>query len=166
MSSIFSTIEVNNMSLLTYGAIGITSIVLAVVTIFDKEGGPEMASVVEPEVSPDETSVAGLFSNNETPDEDKKESSLLPEIFSNNETPQESQEESVSGENISNENAVIPETQVTENQETQSENEEREQEEPEKLMGGKKRKHKSNTKKYGKSQGKKQRKRMTKTRTK
>jgi hypothetical protein len=82
MSSIFSNIEVNNMSLLTYGAIGLTSIVLAVVTIFDKEGGPEMASVVEPEVSPAESSVAGLFSDNEKTEGEG--SSIMPGIFSNN----------------------------------------------------------------------------------
>lgn len=172
MSSIFSDIEVSNMSLLTYGAIGITSIVLAVVTIFDKEGGPEMASVVEPEVSPDETSVAGLFSNKANPEEEAS-AAILPEIFSNSDSP-DSPGEYLSGENVSTETAV-PESQETEppvsenqNEGTSTENEENseQKDEQETLIGGKKRKYKSQTKKNGKSWGKKQRKRMTKTRSK
>ncbi len=166
MSSIFSDIEVSNMSLLTYGAIGITSIVLAVVTIFDKEGGPEMASVAEPEISPDETSVAGLFSNNEKPEEGEA-SSLLPEIFSNTDVQEEgsessqdsqgsqgSQEQSEQPEqDISAEENITPDTQEPEIQQP-------EEEKKEALLGGKKRK--SNTKKNGKSRGKKQRKTRSK----
>ena len=156
MSSIFSDIEVSNMSLLTYGAIGITTIVLAVVTIFDKEGGPDMASVVEPEVSPDESSVAGLFSNNTNPEEE--ESSTSPEVFSNNDL----QEEGDSEENIVEEtDNVVDESQETQNENLQSENEGPEdQEKP--VIGGKKHKRKSNTKKNGKSRGKKQRKTRSK----
>lgn len=168
MSSIFSDIEVSNMSLLTYGAIGITSIVLAVVTIFDKEGGPEMASVAEPEISPDETSVAGLFSNNEKPEEGEA-SSLLPEVFSNTNIQEDGSESSQGSQgsqaeeiqqteqDISAEENITPDTQEPEIQQP-------EEEKTQALLGGKKRK--SNTKKNGKSRGKKQRKRMTKTRTK
>ncbi len=156
MSSIFSDIEVSNMSLLTYGAIGITSIVLAVVTIFDKEGGPEIASVAEPEVSPDETSVAGLFSNNEKPEEGEA-SSLLPEVFSNTdveEGPEGSQEQPQQTEqDISEEENITPDTEEPEIQQP-------EEEKKDLLLGGKKRK--SNTKKNGKSRGKKQRKTRSK----
>jgi hypothetical protein len=165
MSSIFSDIEVNNMSLLTYGAIGITSIVLAVVTIFDKEGGPEMASVVEPEVSPIESSDAGLFSNNEKPEE-VESSSMLPEVFSNNAAQEEGSQgsqEGVSEQNVSEQNVteepnpVSSETQETEVPASETEGQE---EKKEVLLGGKKRK--SNTKKNGKSRGKKQRKTRSK----
>jgi hypothetical protein len=170
MSSIFSDIEVNNMSLLTYGAIGITSIVLAVVTIFDKEGGPEMASVVEPEVSPIESSDAGLFSNNEKPEE-VESSSMLPEVFSNNAAQEEGSqgsqegvsEQNVSEQNVSEQNVteepnpVSSETQETEVPASETEGQE---EKKEVLLGGKKRK--SNTKKNGKSRGKKQRKTRSK----
>ncbi len=153
MSSIFSDIEVSNMSLLTYGAIGITSIVLAVVTIFDKEGGPEMASVAEPEISPDETSVAGLFSNNEKPEEGEA-SSLLPEVFSNTDVEEEGLEDSQEQpEDISEEENITPDTEEPEVQQP-------EEEKREALLGGKKRK--SNTKKNGKSRGKKQRKTRSK----
>lgn len=153
MSSIFSDIEVSNMSLLTYGAIGITSIVLAVVTIFDKEGGPEMASVAEPEISPDETSVAGLFSNNEKPEEGEA-SSLLPEVFSNTDVEEEGLEDSQEPQqDISEEENITPDTEEPEVQQP-------EEEKREALLGGKKRK--SNTKKNGKSRGKKQRKTRSK----
>ena len=156
MSSIFSDIEVSNMSLLTYGAIGITSIVLAVVTIFDKEGGPDMASVAEPEISPDETSVAGLFSNNEKPEEGEA-SSLLPEVFSNTDVEEgleDSQEQPEEiQQDISEEENIIPDTEEPEVQQL-------EEEKREALLGGKKRK--SNTKKNGKSRGKKQRKTRSK----
>ena len=160
MSSIFSDIEVSNMSLLTYGAIGITSIVLAVVTIFDKEGGPEMASVAEPEISPSESSVSGLFSNNEKPEE--ASASILPEVFSNTDV----QEEGDSEQNIVDKtDNVVDESQELQNENHQSENEgQQDEENTQALLGGKKRK--STTKKYGKSREKKQRKRMTKTRTK
>ena len=153
MSSILSDIEVSNMSLLTYGAIGITSIVLAVVTIFDKEGGPEMASVAEPEISPDETSVAGLFSNNEKPEEGEA-SSLLPEVFSNTDVEEEGLEDSQEPQqDISEEENITPDTEEPEIQQP-------EEEKREALLGGKKRK--SNTKKNGKSRGKKQRKTRSK----
>jgi hypothetical protein len=159
MSSILSDIEVSNMSLLTYGAIGITSIVLAVVTIFDKEGGPELASVTEPEVSPDETSVAGLFSNNEKPEEGEA-SSLLPEVFSNtdvqedeSESSQGSQEPQQTEQDISEEENITPDTEEPELQQP-------EEEKRDALLGGKKRK--PNTKKNGKSRGKKQRKTRSK----
>ena len=152
MSSIFSDIEVSNMSLLTYGAIGITSIVLAVVTIFDKEGGPDMASVVEPEVAPDESSAAGLFSNNENPEEE--EASSTPEVFSNNDV----QEEGDSEESMMEE----PDNVADESQESEVQNEGPAVEEEKEIMGGKTRKRKSNTKKNGKSRGKKQRKTRSK----
>jgi hypothetical protein len=159
MSSIFSDIEVSNMSLLTYGAIGITSIVLAVVTIFDKEGGPEIASVAEPEVSPDETSVAGLFSNNEKPEEGEA-SSLLPEVFSNthveedgSESSQGSQEPQQTEQDISEEENITPDIEEPEVQQP-------EEEKRDVLLGGKKRK--SNTKKNGKSRSKKHRKTRSK----
>jgi hypothetical protein len=138
MSSIFSDIEVSNMSLLTYGAIGITSIVLAVVTIFDKEGGPEMASVVEPEVLPAESSVTGLFSNN-----DSQQEGDFEETVSTEQTGPQMQD---LGDQI---------------QEPTAESYQK-VEENERLMGGKKRKHKSKTKKYGKSRGKKQHKTRSK----
>jgi hypothetical protein len=162
MSSIFSDIEVSNMSLLTYGAIGITSIVLAVVTIFDKEGGPEIASVAEPEVSPDETSVAGLFSNNEKPEEGEA-SSLLPEVFSNTDVQEDGsegsqgsqgfQEPQQTEQDISEEENITPDTEEPEVQQP-------EEEKRDTLLGGKKRK--PNTKKNVKSRGKKQRKTRSK----
>jgi hypothetical protein len=158
MSSILSDIEVSNMSLLTYGAIGITSIVLAVVTIFDKEGGPELASVTEPEISPDETSVAGLFSNNETTEEEP--SSMLPEVFSNTDVQEEGSEGSQQQEQPEE-----PEQDISEEENITSDTEEPEIQQPEEektqaLLGGKKRK--SNTKKNVKSRGKKQRKTRSK----
>ena len=160
MSSIFSDIEVSNMSLLTYGAIGITSIVLAVVTIFDKEGGPEMASVVEPEVLPAESSVTGLFSNNANPEEDKGEQAptVLPEIFSNN----DSQQEGDSEETVSTEQTGPQMQDLGDQIQEPTAESDQKVEENERLMGGKKRKHKSKTKKYGKSRDKKQRKTRSK----
>jgi hypothetical protein len=156
MSSILSDIEVSNMSLLTYGAIGITSIVLAVVTIFDKDGGPEMASVVEPEVLPAESSVTGLFSNNANPEEEV--STVLPEIFSNN----DSQQEGDSEETVSTEQTGPQMQDLGDQIQEPTAESYQKVEENERLMGGKKRKHKSKTKKYGKSRGKKQRKTRSK----
>jgi len=167
MSSIFSDIEVNNMSLLTYGAIGITSIVLAVVTIFDKEGGPEIASVAEPEVSPDETSVAALFSNNEKQVEGE-DSSILPEVFSNTDVQEEPSEGGPEDSDGSQESQQqLPEEiqqsdqDISKEENIQSDSQDAEIPEPQQektqaLLGGKKRK--SHTKKNGKSRGKKQRK--------
>ena len=127
------------------------------VTIFDKEGGPEIASVAEPEISPDETSVAGLFSNNEKPEQGEA-SSLLPEVFSNTDVEEEGLEGSQEQpeeiqQDISEEENIIPDTEEPEVQQP-------EEEKREVLLGGKKRK--SNTKKNGKSRGKKQRKTRSK----
>jgi len=48
MSSSSFPIEINNMSLMTYGAVGLTSIILAIITIYDQDSGEKPIESVAP----------------------------------------------------------------------------------------------------------------------
>lgn len=167
MSTVFSNLEVNNMSLLTYGAIGMTSIILAVVTIFDSEGGEEMASAVQPEIEPPSPRDDSFSNTQEKP----TENGVLPEVFSNTDSEESQIEEPMSNESVSenkevedslseNIEASAPPTSEFEEDEDYSLDSDKKNDDV--RMGGKNRKSKKSNKTKGKKGGKKNRKTRSK----
>ena len=108
---------INNLSYLTYSAIGLTGVILAFASLYDTGGEPSSSAEEsssksifnEPEVpiapppSPNESSLSNVFGNDESkPEED----SGLGSVFGNNEPNQE--EASVFGNSESNKTTGQP----------------------------------------------------------
>ena len=75
-----SLMKYNNLSVLTYGALGLTGIILAIATVYDSSDAP--LPEPEPEVEPFETPISNILTN--TP----PEPTPLPGMFSNNQPEQ------------------------------------------------------------------------------
>ena len=81
MSSSQFPIEINNMSLMTYGAVGLTSIILAIITIYDQDSGEKPIESVAPipEPSPSFFSAPAPEPVSEEPEPEQEPVSEEPE---------------------------------------------------------------------------------------